>query len=412
MRAFFSAACEALPARYVTEPMDREKAVGKDTTVGIIGDGQLGMMLCEAGKALALGTVILTSDKNSPAAQRADQAIVGAMDAAGAIDTLIERCDVITYEREDVPPATLEQLREAEGLGRVRCYPPVSAIEVLQDKARQKTWLRDQGLATLPFAIVDGSAGQLQAAADQLGYPLVQKALRGGFDGRGVQLLRDSDALEKAWPGDTMLEKHAGKFREIAVLVVRDRNGNCAHFGPVDMTFEEDYAVLDTVSAPANIPAPVHEQALALAYAAAHALNGVGVFGVEMFLLEDDTVLINEIAPRVHNSGHYSMEACESSQFEQHLRAVAGLPLASTVLRQPAAMINILCTPALKQRNADYPAGQTRDAQGSAVHWYGKSPARLMRKLGHITATAASPAEALRISRASWDAIQQGTSQS
>jgi 5-(carboxyamino)imidazole ribonucleotide synthase len=156
-----------------------------------------------------------------------------------------------------------------------------------------------------------------------------RKALRGGFDGRGVQILRDPSALDKAWPGETLFEKYAGDFREIAVLAVRGRDGEISHFGPVDMTFEQDYAVLDTVIAPADIIPDTERTAIDLAYRAVEALNGVGVFGVEMFLLGDGQVLINEISPRVHNAGHYTLEACASSQFEQHLRAVTGMPLSN-----------------------------------------------------------------------------------
>ncbi|WOJ95574.1 5-(carboxyamino)imidazole ribonucleotide synthase [Congregibacter brevis] len=376
-------------------------------TVGIIGDGQLGMLLCEAAPQLDLDTVMLTGDRNCAAAQKATHAIEGTMDSSDAVSALIEQCDVITYEREDIPEATVTQLREAEVAGLVACYPPLSAIELLQDKAKQKLWLAECSLATLPFVITSGEASELQQAGVKLGYPFVQKALRGGFDGRGVQLIRTEDDLSKAWPGSTMLEKFAGDFREIAVLVVRGRNGESTHFGPVDMTFEEDYSVLDTVTAPANIDKETEAAAIALAYNAVEALNGVGVFGVEMFLLADRQVLINEIAPRVHNSGHYSIEACASSQFEQHLRAVAGIQLASSALQSPAAMRNLLCTPALKHEDLHRDSGTEAGSESATIYWYGKSPARLMRKLGHVTAVADSAEAALTATNNNWNRIQE-----
>ncbi len=375
-------------------------------TIGIIGDGQLGMLLCEAASALGLQTIMLTSDRDCAAARRASFAVEGAMDSEAAVRKLIERCDVITFEREDVPPAAISLLREAEGNGQVLCYPPLWNIELLQNKARQKNWLADKGLATLPFVIGDGSPGKLDEAVEKLGFPLVQKALRGGFDGRGVQLLKSPEELCKAWPGSTLFERHAGRFREIAVLVVRDRDGNSAHFGPVDMAFETEHSVLDLVSAPADLTPEVSAAATGLAQRAVEALEGVGVYGVEMFLLENNDVLINEIAPRVHNSGHYSIEACASSQFEQHLCAVAGLPLKSTELLQPAAMRNLLCTEALKNQGLTRSAGTECRQEGVTIYWYGKSPARLMRKLGHITALASSADEAVAISNACWNAIQ------
>jgi 5-(carboxyamino)imidazole ribonucleotide synthase len=204
-----------------------------------------------------------------------------------------------------------------------------------------------------------------------------------------------------------MLEQFAGDFREIAVLVVRGRDGETTHFGPVDMSFETDYSVLDTVSAPAKVTKEVEAAAIDLAYRAVEALDGVGVFGVEMFLLSTNQVFINEIAPRVHNSGHYTIEACLCSQFEQHLRAVAGIELGDSSLQQPAAMRNILCTPPLKQENVHREAGTECGSDQATIHWYGKSPARLMRKLGHITAVANSTTDALSVVHENWNRIQE-----
>jgi 5-(carboxyamino)imidazole ribonucleotide synthase len=376
-------------------------------TVGIIGDGQLGMLLCEAASALSIKTVMLTSDATGPAASRAAFAIEGAMDDEVAIASLIEQCDVITYEREDVPEAALAQLAEAEAREAVRCFPRLATIALLQDKAQQKQWLADNGLATLPFVLSDGSRGDLDHAAETLGFPVVQKSLRGGFDGRGVQILREHSALENAWPGLTLFERFAGDFREVAVLVARCENGDSTHFGPVDMTFEDAHSVLDTVSAPSAVSDALQEQAVALAHRAIDAMDGVGVFGVEMFVLASGEVLINEISPRVHNAGHYSLEACASSQFEQHLRAVTGRPLADVSLLGPAAMRNLLCTPALQSAGRTEDAGTHVDNHQSHVHWYGKSPARLMRKLGHITALDSSADAALERTAKSWHQIQR-----
>lgn len=375
--------------------------------VGIIGDGQLGMLLCEAAPALDLETLLLTGNARCAAARRAGTAIEGAMDDGPALARLIEGSDVITYEREDLPPAAVATLRAAEARGAVRCFPPLSCIEMLQDKVLQKRWYAQQDLATLPFAIVDGSAPSLAQAAERLGFPLVQKAARGGFDGRGVQLLRsERDLQDKAWPGETVVEQYAGEFREVAVLVVRAQDGERRHFGPVAMTFEAEYSVLDTVCAPAGTDSAIHDAAVELACRAVGAMDGVGVFGVELFVLADGQVLINEISPRVHNAGHYTLEACASSQFEQHLRAVAGLPLAATDLERPAAMKNILCTEALLREGRERDAARDLQPDGAAVYWYGKSPARLMRKLGHITATGKDAAAALTVAERHWQNLQ------
>lgn len=377
------------------------------TTIGIIGDGQLGMLLCEAAPILGLDTIMLTGNADGPAAQRATAAIEGAMDDDVALAALIERCDIITYEREDIPRLAVEQLAIAEARGATRCFPRLETIKLVQDKALQKTWLAEHALATLPFVLTDGSPEVLQHAVEQLGFPLIQKSLRGGFDGRGVQLLRDADSLEKAWPGATLFEQFAGTFSEVAVLVARREDGQSTHYGPVDMTFESEHSVLDTVTVPSAIDADLLAAATALAYRAIDTLDGVGVFGVEMFVLGNGEVLINEISPRVHNAGHYTLQGCATSQFEQHLRAISGLPLGDTSLNRPTAMRNVLCTAPLHDAGNTERAGKHADTLGSTVYWYGKSPARLMRKLGHVTAQDESAQAALTQAVASWSAIQE-----
>ncbi len=361
--------------------------------VGIVGDGQLGMLLCEAAARLDITTAILTGSDSSAAAQRADVAVVGSMDDAAAVARLVSHSDIVTYEREDVSSTALQVLREAEAAGKVRCYPRLATIETIQDKALQKSWLARAGLPTLPFRLSDGSDGSAAEAADSLGYPLVQKSLRGGFDGRGVQLIRGPGELDRCWPGESLYEAYAGTFTEIAVMVVRGIDGDILTFPPVDMTFNTDHSVLDWVLAPSAFDDDVLADAERVAVQAIEALDGVGVFGVELFRLENGDILINEISPRVHNAGHYTLDATESSQFEQHLRAIAGMPLASTALRHPAAMRNLLCTAPLQAAAEGRAAGCDRDGD-TAVYWYGKAPTRAMRKLGHITATGHTTTEA------------------
>lgn len=396
------------PSGSVSPSAAKEAAPGSASTtpvVGIIGDGQLGMMLCQAASELSLTTVLLTADAANPAARSASNTVVGKMNDPDVIQQLVQACDVITYEREDVPAEAIAVLRAAESAGKVQCFPSLSVIELIQDKGLQKSWLRDQHIPTLPFILSSGDKSDAHRAAEQLGFPLVQKALRGGFDGRGVQLLRGAADLEHAWPGDTLYEQFAGDFEEIAVLMVRGQDGGTGYFGPVAMSFETEYSVLDTVHSPAMIDEESIATAVTLAERTITAMKGVGTFGVEMFLLQSGEVLINEISPRVHNAGHYTIEACASSQFEQHLRAVTGMPLADTSQKSPAAMRNVLCTPPLEEE------GITREAGVSAhdsvrEHWYGKSPARAMRKLGHITALGATVAEATALVDQRWQQLQ------
>lgn len=361
--------------------------------IGIVGDGQLGMLLCEAAAELEISTAILTSSASSAAAHRADTAVVGSMDDAQAVSQLVNCSDIITYEREDVSPLAIEILREAESAGQIVCYPRLATIETLQDKALQKTWLAAAKLPTLPFLVSDGADGAANRAANTLGYPLVQKSLRGGFDGRGVQIINGPENLHDAWPGQTLFEAHAGDFAEIAVMVIRKADGEVRTFPPVDMTFNTDHSVLDWVLAPSAFDDSILEQAQRIATAAITALDGIGVFGVELFRLENGAILINEISPRVHNAGHFTLDATESSQFEQHLRAITGMPLSGTALRRSAAMRNLLCDENLKSAAQGRSAGCDRDGD-TAVYWYGKSPSRAMRKLGHITATSDNSTDA------------------
>ncbi|TCO78328.1 5-(carboxyamino)imidazole ribonucleotide synthase [Chromatocurvus halotolerans] len=359
------------------------------TRIGIVGDGQLGMLLCEAAGGLGITTAILTSNADSAAAQRTDTAVVGGMEDPAAIAELVKRSDIITYEREDVSRIALEILRNAEAAGEVRCYPRLATIEIIQDKALQKTWLAESDLPTLPFLLSHAVSGAGEAAA-VLGYPLVQKSLRGGFDGRGVQIIHGHDDLNAAWPGETLYEAYAGHFTEIAVMVIRKADGEMRTFPPVDMTFDTGHSVLDWVFAPSAFDESVLAKAEQVATRAIEALDGIGVFGVELFRLENGEILINEISPRVHNAGHFTLDATESSQFEQHLRAITGMPLAGTALRRPAAMRNLLCNDSLKAAAEGRDAGCDRSGD-TAIYWYGKSPSRAMRKLGHITATGDSP---------------------
>jgi len=365
--------------------------------IGIVGDGQLGMLLCEAATGLGITTAILTNSSSSAAAQRADTPVVGGMDDPAAIAELVTHSDIITYEREDVSRVALEILKRAEAEGQVTCYPRLATIEIIQDKALQKTWLAQSNLPTLPFLLSDSGTGSATESASEaaaaLGYPLVQKSLRGGFDGRGVQIINGPEDLKAAWPGETLYEAYAGDFTEIAVIVIRNADGEVRVFPPVDMTFNTDHSVLDWVFAPSAFDNSVLTQAEQVATRAIEALDGVGVFGVELFRLGVGDILINEISPRVHNAGHFTLDATESSQFEQHLRAITGMPLSGTALRRPAAMRNLLCNEKLIPAAEGRDAGCDRDGD-TAVYWYGKSPSRAMRKLGHITATGDSAKEA------------------
>jgi 5-(carboxyamino)imidazole ribonucleotide synthase len=214
---------------------------------------------------------------------------------------------------------------------------------------------------------------------------LVQKARRGGYDGRGVQVMRSAEDFGRRLPVPSLIERFVHADRELAVLVARGQDGVNRCYPPVEMCFHEGENVLDMLLAPARVSAAVADAARRLAVATVEALGGVGVFGVEMFLTEEGGLLVNEVAPRTHNSGHYTIEACMTDQFEQHLRAVTGLPLGATDLLMPAAMINLLGEPGFGGRPVIRGLREILAIPGVSLHLYGKAISRPYRKMGHVT---------------------------
>lgn len=362
--------------------------------VGILGGGQLAMMLCEAASAIDLETIVLTPDSESQAAHSATQMIYADLDDEAAVAQLIELADVITYELEDIPLSTLKALTCAVVDGSAQVYPSPKTLAKLQNKGLQKHWLRNNHLATAPFYTLSGEAQADLAQANKLSLPLVQKAERGGYDGRGVQVLRSQSDLAELWPVASFLEPFVEHELELAVVVARSTTGEMRCFQPVHLIFDGDDNILDTVTSPANISDQVAADALALATRAITALDDAGVFAVEMFLTTTGELLINEISPRVHNAGHLTIEASAVSQFELQLRAVTGMALPETHSLHAAVMKNVLFSEPLTglcDNDATIFANSTGDV---VTHWYGKKGSKPKRKMGHITALADSPSRA------------------
>ncbi|MEI8306814.1 MAG: 5-(carboxyamino)imidazole ribonucleotide synthase [Chloroflexales bacterium] len=360
--------------------------------LGIFGGGQLAQMLTQAAVSLGVETVIFERSADSPAGRLTQAEIVGAWDDPDLLDLFASRCDLVTLENEFVDATILAGL-EARGLS---VYPGAITLAVVQDKLFQKERIAAVGLRVPAFRRVD-SPDDLPAIADELGWPLLLKARRNGYDGYGNATLHGSGDIRPAWEqltrgGSPLLAEAFVPFsRELAVMVVRGRDG-AARAYPVVETVQRQH-ICHLVRAPAAIPAAAAVAATNLALAAVEAVRGVGIFGVELFALEDGQILFNEIAPRPHNSGHYTIEACVASQFENHLRAVIGWPLAPTDLRAPAAvMVNLL-------GRRDGPVGPDAlraalDVPGAHLHLYGKRESRVGRKMGHVTALGATLAEA------------------
>lgn len=344
-------------------------------TIGIIGGGQLGRMLAMAAARLNFRTVILDPQPDCPAAQLASSQIVSAYDDPAALSELAAICDVVTYEFENVP------VQAAESIARkVAVYPPPKALEVAQDRLTEKTFLNGCGIRTADFHPVDSQAG-LEDALSDFGGAGVLKTRRLGYDGKGQKLFRgleDSPAEAFAALGGVplILERLIAFDREISVIAARDANGNVACYDPAENVHRT--GILHTSTLPALVSPATAAQALAAATALAEGLDYVGVLGLEFFVLPDGGLLANEFAPRVHNSGHWTEAACVVSQFEQHIRAVAGLPLGDPARHSDCIMTNLIGSD--MDTVADWLA-----RPDTLIHLYGKTEARPGRKMGHVT---------------------------
>lgn len=374
--------------------------------LGIIGGGQLAKMIAHAASQLGCETVVLERTANVPAAGSVGRFLVGDWNDPVLVGQLAQQVDVVTLENEFVDA---EALRAVEATGHL-VFPTAASIALTQDKLRQKQVLVAAGLPVAEFRAV-ASLEQLEAVAQELDYPVVLKTRRNGYDGKGNFTIRTAGQLDEGWRAlgggrqELMVEAFVPFVRELAVIVTRGRNGETAIYPVVESTQRNH--VCEVVVAPAAVAVELAERAGAVAQCAVAAAGGIGSFGVEMFLTGDGRILVNELAPRVHNSGHYTIEGCECSQFENHVRAVLGWPLGRTRLLAPAvAMVNLLGS----ARGSGKPRGLTAAlaVPGAHIHLYGKATSEVGRKLGHVTALGADQAEALALARRAAGAIQFG----
>lgn len=346
--------------------------------IGIIGGGQLGRMMTLAARRMGCAVSVIDPTPDSPAGQLADHQIVASFDNHEAMRKLVECCDVTTFEIETIDVSTLIELETA---GHA-IFPSPRLLQLLQDKLLQKQALVDAGLPTAAF--MDATEITEQSFAT-FGYPLVQKARRGGYDGRGVAILKSADEFGNHLPVASYIERFVAAEKELSVVIARGRDGKTASYPVVEMTVRSAQNVLDTLIAPARILPEQALQAQQIAERAVEIFDGVGVFGVELFLSEAGEISINEIAPRTHNSGHHTIEACPTDQFEQHLRAVLGLPLGAIEQLSPAVMLNLLGEPGTQGKTQLNGLAEALSIPGVSVHLYGKHETRPFRKMGHAT---------------------------
>lgn len=367
-------------------------AVDRPIRVGIIGGGQLGKMLAHEAKRMSLGVIILDPTRECPASTIADEQIVADFKDENAIMRLAEQSDVLTYEIELANSFALKTLE----LKRYPVRPAPETLHIIQNKFRQKSFLRDHSINVADFEMVT-SEDHLYQLCESFGFPIMLKACENSYDGRGNFLIRSSDQVPNAFRyfsnNQIMVEKFIPFTKEISIMVARNPSGEIASF-PVAENIHKNN-ILDTSMVPARINQETEQKARRVAEMTMQVLKGSGIFGIEMFVTKDGEVLINEIAPRPHNSGHYTNEACSVSQFEQHLRAVLDLPLIKPELLCPAVMINLLGEEDLNGSYVINGLKQVLSVPGVKLYVYGKKTSKPGRKLGHITATGKTVEEAL-----------------
>ena len=346
--------------------------------IGIIGGGQLGKMTAQKAKKLGFRVVVLDPSPDAPAGQVADEQIVGGLRDASRIRELVESCALTTYDIEHIDAQVLQAL-EAEG-HVIR--PSGKLLELVQDKLLQRDLYANAGIPQPEYARCDEPGPE---AFEAFGYPLVQKARKGGYDGRGVAIIEGPEQANSALAGPSLLERKIDIEKELAIVVARGLDGAIACYPLVEMEVDPETNQLDLLLSPARVAPDVAKRAEEIAIAVVEALDGAGVFGVELFLTKSGELLVNEVAPRPHNSGHFTYEATMTSQFEQHLRAVAGLPLGSTEQYLPAAMVNLLGAPGEIGPVLYNGLTDALAVPGALIHIYGKAETRPSRKMGHVT---------------------------
>jgi 5-(carboxyamino)imidazole ribonucleotide synthase len=350
------------------------KLIPPGSTIGILGGGQLGRMLALAAAEMGYHVHIYCPEKDAPASEVSARTTIASYDDVAAIRAFAGSVDVVTYEFENIPFAPVAELAKL-----VPVHPGPDVLNIAQHRVQEKEAINRLGIGTAPFRPVR-TAADLKQAAKALGLPAVLKTARMGYDGKGQVMLKPDSDLDEAFrwlrTDDAILEGFISFRMEISVIIARDGQGHTASFCPVQNIHK--HHILSETIAPAPIPAHVSEKAERIAHTIAEGLNLIGLMAIEMFVTETDDILVNELAPRPHNSGHWTIDACVTSQFTQTIRAICGMPLASPARLCDAHMLNLIGEDVNEwQRYAGFPEAK--------VHLYGKSETRPGRKMGHVT---------------------------
>jgi 5-(carboxyamino)imidazole ribonucleotide synthase len=370
---------------------------GRAPTLGVLGGGQLGRMFVHAAQTLGFRTVVLDPDASSPAGAASDEHLRAAYLDPAALSELAARCDAVTTEFENVPAAALAQLATRRPVS-----PSAAAVSVCQHRAREKAHFAHAGVPCAPYLVLEHDHDL--AAVDPALLPGILKTSSLGYDGKGQAGVETVAELATGWEAlhcvPCVLERRVALQLELSVIVARSASGDCVHLPVQQNLHRAGVLALTQVPAP-DVPAAAAAQAVAYARSIAQSLDYIGVLCVEFFLLRDGTLLANEMAPRPHNSGHYSIDACDLSQFDLQVRTTAGLPLVAPRLHSPAVMLNLLgdlwFDAGGAARSPDWAA--VLALPGVHLHRYGKAEARPGRKMGHLTVTAAGAEAALAVAR-------------
>lgn len=353
-------------------------AFDSKTKLGVLGGGQLGRMLIQSGIDFNLDVHILDPDPQAPCSKIANSFTVGTLTDYDTVLAFGEDKDIITIEIEHVNTKALKTLRDH---GK-RVYPQPEVIELIQNKLHQKQFYLAHGIPTSEFKET-ANAEEVKSMKHFL--PFVNKLATEGYDGRGVQLMHKEEDLDKAFEKASFVEKLVDFEKELAVIAARNEDGEIVSYPVVEMVFHPVHNLVEYLISPADVSADIEKKAQDLAKEVIEKINMVGLLAVEMFLTKDGRILVNEIAPRTHNSGHQTIEGNITSQFEQHLRAILGWPLGNTETIRPAAMVNLLGEEGFTG-NAEYHGmDEVLSQKGVHVHLYGKKKTKPFRKMGHVT---------------------------
>ena len=368
------------------------KAFYGDLRLGILGGGQLGRMLIQQAINYNVTVKVLDPDREAPCRKLCDEFTVGSLSDYETVYNFGKNVDLLTIEIEKVNVDALEQL-EKEG---VQVYPQSRIIRLIQDKGLQKQFFKENGIPTADFQVIS-SPQQLQQSL--IPFPYIQKLRRDGYDGKGVYKVADESYLAGAFKEPSLIEKWVDFEKEIGVIVARNENGDISAFPLVEMEFNPEANLVEFLISPSTLPFEIHQQAEQIAKKIAESLKIVGLLAVEMFLDKHGKILVNELAPRPHNSGHQTIEGNVVSQFEQHLRAIFNQPLGDTACLNNAIMVNVLGEAGYEGPAVYQGIEKILKLSGVYVHLYGKALTKPFRKMGHVTIVDADREKAIEKAR-------------